>query len=329
MTSASKHIDYDEIVARSPVGIAQLDVTGRHVLVNDRYCEIFGRTRTDVLGRELHDFILTADLDGARSTKKNSPIYESIRHGTPTHVTEESFLRQDGTSFPAACWIRPVVVDGKVRGSICTIIPLTEKRGDEQQGLHHRELSHRVKNMFAIAQAIVGQTLRSISAPREVVHTINQRLAALSNANTVLMRAQSGNASIIDVAEAAIAAHRSGAGRIQISGPDIVLGSKAALAITLALHELCTNATKYGALSVDAGTVLIEWTVVDGATEKSFRMYWKEQDGPPVSPPIHKGFGSRLIVDNVGSDLRGRGELIFDSRGVRWTLEAPFAALTE
>jgi two-component sensor histidine kinase len=144
-----------------------------------------------------------------------------------------------------------------------------------------------------------------------------------------LMRTHWGNASMMDVVEGAIALHRPDEQRICVSGPRIDVGSKAALAITLALHELCTNAAKYGALSRDAGVVVIEWSLAGGAADAVFRLSWRENGGPPVVPPKHKGFGSRLVGQVIGSDLRGSSKLIFDPLGVQWMLEAPLTALKQ
>jgi two-component sensor histidine kinase len=107
------------------------------------------------------------------------------------------------------------------------------------------------------------------------------------------------------------------------------LGAKAVLVITLALHELCTNAAKYGALSNDSGTVAIDWSVTGGAADARFHLSWKERGGPPVSPPQQRGFGSRLIADSIGADLRGEAKLSFDPDGVTWTLNAPLTAVTQ
>ena len=133
----------------------------------------------------------------------------------------------------------------------------------------------------------------------------------------------------MEVIEGATAAHRAEAGRIRMSGPKVDLGAKAVLAITLALHELSTNAAKYGALSGDEGTVSIDWSVTGGAADSRFRLNWTERGGPPVVPPQQRGFGSRLIADSIGADLKGQATLAFDPQGVTWTLDAPLTAVTQ
>jgi two-component sensor histidine kinase len=122
--------------------------------------------------------------------------------------------------------------------------------------------------------------------------------------------------------------HRSDPSRIHASGPKIDLGGKAALGITLALHELCTNASKYGALSNESGSIAIDWSITGGAADARFRMRWKESGGPPVSPPSQSGFGSRLIAHSVGLDLKGETKLSFEPDGVAWELRAPLHSVT-
>jgi two-component sensor histidine kinase len=131
----------------------------------------------------------------------------------------------------------------------------------------------------------------------------------------------------MDVIEGAIAVHRPSEDRIRVAGPRLDLGTKAALALTLALHELCTNAQKYGALSNDAGTVSINWSISGGATDAQFRLVWKEEGGPSVTPPSIKGFGSRLIAGPIGADFGGQAQLTFDPAGVVWTLQGPLNPL--
>jgi two-component sensor histidine kinase len=159
------------------------------------------------------------------------------------------------------------------------------------------------------------------------MQAVNSRLIALGNAHSVLTRSRWGNAALVDVIEGAIATHRSAPPRIHVSGPRVELGAKSALAITLALHELCTNAAKYGALSNDSGSASIEWSVAGGAADARFRLSWQERGGPPVAEPTRKGFGSRVISEPFGADFDGAARLAFDPRGVVWTLEAPLTEL--
>ena len=310
-------------------GFYCIDRNGLTTLCNAAFLRMLGFQREqDVIGKDLHEVIHHSRPDGSHYPKDECPIYKVTQSGRHVHISDEFFFRVNGTSFPVEYWARPIISEGEIRGAVCTFVDLTERKQMEaQQQVLNRELVHRVKNTLAIVQSIVSQTLRGAATPRDAIESIDQRLTALTNAHVILMGAPLGNAAIMEVIESAVALHRSEAARIQISGPRIDLGSKAALSITMALHELCTNATKYGALSSDAGTVRVEWSVTGGAADSSFQLNWKEQGGPPVTPPERRGFGSRLVSDAIGPGLQGRAVLAFETDGVRWTLETPLAAL--
>jgi PAS domain S-box-containing protein len=312
-------------------GFCCVDRNGRTTLCNAAFLRMLGyRQDEDLIGRDFHEVVRHSSSDGIAHPKEERPVFKVIQSGTHAHIIDEMVFRVDGTRFPAEYWIRPIVRDGEIQGAVCTLIDLTErKQAESRQELLNRELAHRVKNTLAMVQAIVDQTLRTSATPRGAMSSINQRLVALGNAHNVLMRTYWGNASIMDIVEGAIALHRSEDQRIRVGGPRLDVGSKAALAITLALHELCTNAAKYGALSREGGTVSIEWLLAGGAADATFRMSWKEQGGPPVTPPTRKGFGSRLVGQLIGSDLRGTAKLTFDPQGLQWTLEAPLTGLRQ
>lgn len=304
---------------------------GKVTLCNAAFRRMLGFEREeDVLGRDVHDDIHHSHADGSPYPKEDCRIHKAARSGTPAHGVDEVFFRRDGTSFPVEYWVRPIFREGEIQGAVCTFVDLTErKQAEARQQLLNHELAHRVKNTLAMVQAIVGQTLRNAASPREAIQSVNERLVALGNAHTILTRTRWGNASIMEVVEGAIAVHRSKSSRIKVTGPRIDLGAKAALTITLALHELCTNAAKYGALSNDTGSVALDWTVTGGAADASFQLTWKESGGPPVTPPTRKGFGSRLIAEAAGSDLRGETKLSFDPDGVFWTLQAALASVKQ
>jgi PAS domain S-box-containing protein len=307
-------------------GLYCVDREGRLTLCNAAFLRMLGFTREeDVLGRD--DVIHYSRPDGSRYSRDQTPIYKAAQSGIHAHITNEAFFRADGTSFPVEYWVRPIVRDAEIQGAVCTFVDATErKQAEARHELINHELAHRVKNTLAIVQVIIRQTLRNVSRPQDALATINERLNALSEAHTVLTRSRTGNASIVDVVEGAVAVHRASEKRIRISGPSIDVGTKAALALTLALHELCTNAEKYGALSNDTGIVTIEWRVSGGAGDPRFRMTWKETGGPPVKEPTRKGFGS-LLISEAGASFGGQAKLLFESAGLVWTLDAPLMPL--
>ncbi|SFM63883.1 PAS domain S-box protein [Methylobacterium pseudosasicola] len=205
------------------------------------------------------------------------------------------------------------------------------KQAEEHQRLLTGELQHRVKNTLALVQAIASQTFRNASDLGAAREAFAERLISLGRAHDILTQASWTQAPIAEVVEGALAVHRgSGASRIRSSGPDVALAAKPALALALALHELATNAAKYGALSNASGTVDLRWHVVHEAGEPRFRLSWSEQGGPPIlAQPSRRGFGSRLIERSFAAEVGGEVRLTYAPTGLVCRLEAPLASMQE
>lgn len=200
-----------------------------------------------------------------------------------------------------------------------TAVDITKlKAAESQKQLLMEELAHRVKNTFSVVQAIAAQTLRR--ADPEVSKTFTERVLALSRAHDILLQTNWASTGIVSLMENVLAMQAE-TGRFEITGPDIVLGSKTALSMSLLMHEMATNAVKYGALSVEVGKVLIGWEVVDGV----FTLTWMEVNGPAAKAPARRGFGSRLI--QMGINGSGLADLDYGSTGLRATFSAPSALL--
>ncbi len=191
------------------------------------------------------------------------------------------------------------------------------KQAELQRAELTNEMAHRIKNAFTVVQAIVTQTLRhstSIEAGREAVAG---RIAALARAQDLLTQSLGGNNSIRWVVQEALAAHRTGAGRFNLDGPDLELTGEQGLGLSLAIYELSTNAIKYGSLSNDGGRVLIEWSSPDGHL---FEFQWREEGGPLVVAPTQSGFGSKLVERIVAPYFQGTAKLEYEPEGVIFKL---------
>jgi two-component sensor histidine kinase/PAS domain-containing protein len=200
---------------------------------------------------------------------------------------------------------KPVAISGASRD-------LTDqKRAEELQRLLLNELNHRVKNTFATIQAITAQTLRLARDLPSARKALDDRIRSLAQAHDLLMMRSWAGANLMDIVTRALNAFA--ASQIEVSGTGIEIPPKHALASSLILHELATNATKYGALSRPEGRVSLEWRMQGGM----LHLDWQEREGPPVAPPTHRGFGSRLLGELVANDLGGETKLIFDPVGVR------------
>lgn len=187
----------------------------------------------------------------------------------------------------------------------------------ERRDLTTKELRHRIGNLLAVVQAIARHTFRD--ADLASLDDFSARLHALGAAQQLLIDTETGAAMMAEVVRDALAPHCADGDRATISGPDIPLDGRRAHALTLALHELATNAAKYGALSIDGGGIEVTWTSAGGQLD----FLWREHGGPPVKAPTRRSFGSLLITRNLGVAFAGRSDLAFQETGVECILRAP------
>jgi two-component sensor histidine kinase len=196
---------------------------------------------------------------------------------------------------------------------------------DKLQKLILEELHHRLKNTLATVAAIVSQSLRNLQGVEHAQHAIEGRLLALGRAHDLLLQAKWTSADLGTVVRSAIEAFDNpDESRFSVSGPDIRMTSGAVIAVAMTLNELCTNTTKFGALSVPEGRVDLVWTV-DQQTQR-LHLTWTEKNGPVVQPPAKRSFGTRLI-ETLGKQLRGNVQLTYASTGFSYTLDVPTASL--
>jgi two-component sensor histidine kinase len=183
------------------------------------------------------------------------------------------------------------------------------------------ELNHRVKNTLAVVQGIAHQTFKAAGAPAAARHAFEGRLLALSRAHNLLTQTSWKDASLDQLAMLTLDAQGGNATRVAIAGPPIWLPPKAAVSIAMALHELSTNAIKYGALSSESGRISLQWSATEDPPE--VLLTWIESDGPPVVAPTRKGFGSFLLERTLAQDLEGEVTVRFEPCGLACTIRAP------
>ena len=204
------------------------------------------------------------------------------------------------------------------------------KRREHEAHYLLREVNHRSKNLLAIAQAMTRQTALD-EHPETMAETLCDRFAALSLSQDLLLRGEWLRVPLDEVVRVQLAHFAPVIGsRIRIDGPALRVNPTAAQAIGMALHELATNATKYGALSGDTGRIEVRWWLEpDAGDGERFRMRWQESEGPPVAAPAHHGFGQFVMVRMVEQTLGGRIALDYPAQGVVWELDAPAVAALE
>ena len=197
---------------------------------------------------------------------------------------------------------------------------------DKLQKLILEELHHRIKNTLATVSAIASQSLRNVPGAEHAQHAIEGRLLALGRAHDLLLQARWSSADLGTIVRGATEAFDDpNAPKFTITGPDIRMTSGAVVAIAMTLNELCTNTTKFGALSAPNGHVEIGWAVDVPASRLHFT--WKEKDGPVVTAPTRQSFGTRLI-ETLGQQLKGEVRITYEPSGLVYALDVPLASLT-
>jgi PAS domain S-box-containing protein len=295
--------------APSPVWMTSAQ--GGIEFVNEAFVEFAGRDREQLLGDVWIDLIHPEDIPGVLARRLQA------RAKLESYSFEARFRSGLGSYKWMLANARPSFDEtGRFIGYLGMAMDLTAiKEAQIQQRLLINELNHRVKNTLTAIQSIVRQTLKPGETPPHVREQLFERLMAMSAAHDVLTRENWASAGVEEIARQAVRPFidNDDLARITMDGPSLRVGPSAALALALALHELGTNAVKYGALSVPTGVVRIEWsrTGPEGA-----ELTWREMGGPRVEIPERKGFGARLLSGGLTSDLGGRPELIFEPAGV-------------
>jgi PAS domain S-box-containing protein len=281
---------------------------------NSEAARHFGRSPHEVVGRKLWEV-----FPGARETPLGQLFVdtmacrEPVKSETPSVVVEGRRLAY--RLFPLGDGMGVVFRDITDR-----------KRAERQRDLLIKELHHRVNNTLATVQAIAGQTFRNSGVDADTRTTFEGRLLNLSSAHTALTHENWDSVELRDLIMSTLRPLSTPNGeRLSVSGPDMRVQPRSAVALSMAIHELSTNAVKYGALSADGGRVVINWDLADAR----FSMRWQEHGGPPVSPPTRKGFGSIMIERVLAEQLEGGVAMAYEPHGLVCTIDAPLDAVRD
>jgi two-component sensor histidine kinase/DNA-binding NarL/FixJ family response regulator len=216
-------------------------------------------------------------------------------------------------------------IDAKTLLAQAGIDAKEREAADKLQKLILGELHHRIKNTLATVSAIASQSFRAATSIEHGQEAMEGRLVALGRAHDLLMQVSWANASLIHTFTGATEPFDSqGARRFYFNGPDIRITSGAVIALAMTLNELCTNTTKFGALSVPSGRVEIAWTA-DQETQR-LRLTWTERYGPTVEPPTRRSFGTRMM-ESVGQQLSGKVRLAYEPSGFIYSLDVPLSSV--
>ena len=292
------------------------------IFANDSFLSLTGYDRKEVLGHSFN-FLIARGADPEALAQ-----VEAAFEGSTDHGSEIRYRRKDGSMFWAAIFISPVLNEsGGVEHHFASFVDLTkQKRQQAQSTMMINELNHRVKNTLSTVQSIVWQALRKASDLKVIRESIESRLFALSRSHDLLTRENWDGAGLLDLVNEAMEPFGVANGRTErfvITGKNIRLPPNVTLALGIAFHELATNAVKYGAFSNEAGSILLAWTVEPTPKGDRLILRWQEKDGPPVTPPIRKGFGSRVIERGLPHELQGTVNLDYRLDGVVCTINIP------
>jgi PAS domain S-box-containing protein len=303
------------------LAISEVDAEGRLLRVNEAVSAITGYPREELLGRRVFDFTVADDRDFDVEAYVHQIAGEQDRY-----VVEKRLRRKDGREV----WVSVTSstlrdAAGRFLYGIRVMHDITErKRAEQHQKVLIGELNHRVKNTLATVQSIAAQTFRSGGDPRELLRAFEGRLFALSRAHDQLARECWEMADLHATLEGIFAPYGTGEKeRVRLIGEPVRLTPQAGVAFAMVLHELATNAAKYGALSQPDGTVEVKWSVSNSGLPPRLMMVWQETGGPPVTPPKRAGFGSRFVDRAVCQELNGKTERAYDSGGLRCSIEVP------
>jgi PAS domain S-box-containing protein len=302
------------------LAVVSTDVEGRVQIWNTGATKILGWEPAEVVGSPMPVIWTLEDCLAGVPDRQIELARELGRADT-----EGWRLRKDGSRFWSNSLIMPLRgEDGAVIGFLKILRDRTDqRRAAEQQETLINELNHRVKNTLATVQSIASQTLRTAATPEDARAALDERLVALSRAHNVLTKCRWESAQLEQIVAEAMAPYRDPIeDRISAQGPDVRFAPPIALAISMALHELATNAVKYGALSCAGGNVSVIWTLGVEANRRVMQLVWAERGGPRVDPPRREGFGTRLLRRSLAAELGGKVTVEFAPTGVVCVLEA-------
>ncbi|SCY05346.1 signal transduction histidine kinase [Novosphingobium aromaticivorans] len=315
-------ISSDEALLREILD-AQLEMVcrfrgdGTILFVNRAYADTLGSDPVSLTGRNLWDFVSGEDRAHV------GQMLERLTPEEPELTIENRFETAGGARW--TLWRNHALsFDDWGNWSVAqsTGIDITERKMlEEQLELLVGELNHRVKNTLMVVQAMAYQTFRGAGLPEQPVASFNQRLAALSGAHDALSRANWSGTALADIVREGLLICGDSDPRISVSGPDVLIPANATVSLVMVLHELATNATKYGALSVDGGSVAIDWNY--DPPGEWLVLEWKERGGPAVVAPSRKGFGSRLVTEAVPRQLGGKVEMHYEWEGLHCRIAFP------
>ncbi|WP_039011770.1 PAS domain S-box protein [Pseudomonas brassicacearum] len=300
-----------------PAAVYTTDADGRITFYNRAAVELSGRTPR--LGDQWCVTWKLFNTDGSFLPHDQCPMAVALKENRPIRGVEAIAERPDGSRVPFTPFPTPLHdADGNLVGAINMLVDISErKQAENRQKTLIDELNHRVKNTLATVQSLAAQTARNAEDAKDGYRRFEARLLALSRAHDLLTKRHWGQTPLDTLAhEVLMPVFGHEPGRFVIEGPSVDVGTRVALNLTMTLNELAINALKYGSMSVETGTLAVTWHLQAQADGTLLTLDWREQGGPPVSPPEREGLGSRLMRRCIERDLAGKFDLTYAPEGV-------------
>lgn len=317
-----------DLLEALPAAVYTTDAEGRITFYNKAAVEMAGRT--PLAGEKWCVTWRLYTAEGVPLPHDECPMAIALKEGRPVRGVEAVAERPDGSRVPFVPFPTPLHDgEGKLIGAINMLVDISDrKQAESRQKVLIDELNHRVKNTLATVQSLASQTARHAATLADFVDKFQARLMALARAHDLLTESRWEYAPLQSLATQVLAPMSEAAqGRVCIGGPPIALTPRAALALTMAINELATNAAKYGALSSNQGTLLVQWSLRDDAIGRTVLDFeWLERGGPAVAAPTRRGFGGRLIQRCIETDLRGAVAVDFETEGLRCSMSIPVSS---
>lgn len=309
------------------IGMSEIAPDGRFLRVNEAICAITGFSREHLLANMLFTHTHPDDADPDRQAFRKQVAGE-----LDFYSIEKRFIRRDGRVIWISVRSSPVRdASGRLLYLVRVVQDITERKAAEQrQRLLMDELNHRVKNTLATVQSLAAQTARAAVTPAAFRERFEGRLIALSKAHDQLTMHHWESADLRELLSGSLAPYAGATpDRVVLRGEDVVLRPRAVLTLAMAVHELTTNAAKYGALSAPGGRVEVQWRPVLAESGHWYlQIEWIEQGGPKVIEPEQHGFGTKLIEGSIAAELGGEARLVFQSSGLRCEISMPMETAT-
>jgi PAS domain S-box-containing protein len=311
------------IVRFSEDAIIGKDLDGIIMSWNRGAERLLGYTSAEIIGQSIKTLVPTD------RHPEEMEVLRRIRQGEHLEHFETTRQRKDGSEVWVSLTISPLKdATGTVIGASTIARDMTDRRrAEEHRNTLMRELNHRVKNTLAIVQSIATQTLRQASTMEDASDTFAARLSNLGKAHNLLTRESWGGANLAEIVADTLKTHANSEKSFHFEGQDFQVAPSPALAFAMALHELATNATKYGALSVEGGHVDVAWDINGKSPDRRLTLRWAEHGGPRVVPPKQRGFGSTLIERSLSAELQAEVRIEYDPSGVVCTFNVPIASI--